>query len=99
MFNKIIYVDENKEMVLLKVDTGNGFKTSGDYDEYCFDDWETHCEEYMEDDDIFFCPKNSFPKEGIYKIYGYDSSQSNTPEGYIEGYMVEKIEKMYDVKL
>lgn len=97
MLNKIVYVDENKEGFVLKTDIGEGFKIAG-Y-ELEFGDWETNKEEYMEDDDIFFCTKNAFPTEGIYKVYGYNSSESNTPEGFIESYMVEKIEKLYDIKL
>lgn len=99
MLNKIIYVDKNKEMLVLKADVGNGFEFAGYDVDPSFEGWETNKEEYMEDNDIFFCVKNAFPTEGIYKVIGYDSSESNTPEGYMDGYMVEKIEKLYDIKL
>lgn len=99
MYNKIVYVDSNKEVVVLKVDNGEGFEFGGYDIDPCFDGWETKCEEYLDEDCICFCSNKAFPTEGIYKVHGYDSSQSNTPEGYIEGYMVEKIEKLYDVKL
>lgn len=99
MLNKIIYADGNHSIIVLKVDSGGGFELEGYDADPCFEGWKTDNIKYMEDDDIFFCAKNAFPTEGIYKVIGYDSSESNTPEGFIESYTVEKIEKLYDIKL
>ena len=50
----------------------------------------------MQDNDIFFDVNKAFKECGIYEVIGYDNS-CDTPDGYIEDYMVENIVKLADL--
>lgn len=95
MLNYIVLV--NKEKRILIVD----FKTNVEncnpdvgYETDC--EWSTENPEYMQDNDIFFDVNKAFKECGIYEVIGYDNS-CDTPDGYIEDYMVENIVKLADL--
>ncbi|MGL5328948.1 MAG: hypothetical protein ACRDD7_06745 [Peptostreptococcaceae bacterium] len=96
MFNYIICVNKNKKIIVIDVECDEKYSPDIGYELDWFADWETNNKDLMKDNDIFFDENKAFKEPGIYKVYGYDTSCS-TPDGYIESYNVDRIEKIQKI--
>lgn len=96
MLNYIILVNKEKRIIVIDFETNKkNCEPDVGYETDC-SCWSTRKLEYMQDNDVFFDEKRAFKETGVYKVFGYDNS-CDTPDGYIEDYMVENIVKISDL--
>ena len=86
--NKIIVIDSEFSC---EIDKNDCMPEVGYETDCCI--WNTMNPNYMEDNGTFFDKNKAFKEQGIYKVEGYDNS-CDTPDGYIENYMVKNIIKI-----
>lgn len=96
MLNYFVLVNKEKKLILIDYETNDSNCQPDVGYEFECEDWSTNNEEYMQDKDIFFDEKKVFKETGIYKVIGYDNS-CDTPDGFMEDYMVEKIIKISEL--
>lgn len=96
----VFFNSETQTVIILDYDSSDpsivadiGYEVEPEYD------WETKNEEIgtFRGFDLYFDTDKAFSKTGIYKVHGYDTSCS-TPDGYYEGYEVDQVEFIQEVK-
>lgn len=97
MFNYIVFVNKDKKVIVLDVECNDKYSPEIGYEIEPYWEWSTNNKDLMEDGSIYFDVDKAFDSVGIYKVYGQDIS-CDTPDGYYEGYEVEKVEKIYNIK-
>lgn len=97
MINYIVFVNKEKELIII-LDSEHDDKYSPDigYEVDAYWNWETRNEELQGDYEVNFDIYKAFDSTGIYKVCGFDTS-CNTPDGYIEGYRVDRVEKILEL--
>ncbi|CEQ04102.1 Uncharacterised protein [[Clostridium] sordellii] len=97
MLNYIVFVNKNKEVMILDVECNPKYSQEIGYQADPYWDWDTCNEDLQMDCEVNFDTNKAFDTIGIYKIYGFSTS-CDTPDGYYEGYTVERVEKIQEVK-
>lgn len=97
MINYIVFVNKEKENIIV-LDSEHDPKYSPDigYEADPYWDWQTNNKELQGDYEVNFDIHKAFDNTGIYKVYGFDTS-CDTPDGFCEGYRVDRVEKISEV--
>lgn len=98
MINYIVFVNKEREIIII-LDSEHDPKYSPDigYQVEPYWDWDTNNKNLQCDSECNFDIHKAFDSTGVYKVYGFDTS-CNTPDGYIEGYSVGKVEKISEFR-
>lgn len=96
MINYIVFVNKEKEIIII-LDSEHDPKYSPDIGYQVEPYWDTNNKDLQCDSECNFDIHKAFDSTGVYKVYGFDTS-CNTPDGYIEGYSVGKVEKISEFR-
>lgn len=96
MFNYIVFVNKDKKVIVLDFECNDKYSPEIGYEVDPYWDWDTNNEDLQMDYEVNFDVNKAFDSVGVYKVYGHNTS-CDTPDGYYEGYEVERVEKVSDI--